>query len=158
MVGEMYNTSNLSWNITFKRRLRGWEDDELNEGLSSISLQPNVGDSSTENCSNVAIDDWVFFSYDIAVPYMVKSDMVKSCFFCYVGSSCWVVLLEDHEDIDVIILLTIMTMLDSDYMMENGASGIPLAPEEEKRIVEELSKQAESNLKEGNLYYVVSNR
>ncbi|XP_058203138.1 ubiquitin carboxyl-terminal hydrolase 9-like isoform X2 [Rhododendron vialii] len=51
-----------------------------------------------------------------------------------------------------------MTMLDSDYMMENGASGIPLAPEEEKGIVEELSKQAESNLKEGNLYYVVSNR
>lgn len=51
-----------------------------------------------------------------------------------------------------------MTMLDSDYMMENGASGIPLAPEEEKRIVEELSKQAESNLKEGDLYYVVSNR
>lgn len=48
MVGEMYNTSNLSWNITFKRRLRGWEDDELNElkqGPSSISLQPNVGDS-----------------------------------------------------------------------------------------------------------------
>ncbi|KAI8569914.1 hypothetical protein RHMOL_Rhmol02G0314900 [Rhododendron molle] len=157
------------------RRVSGLkEDDELNElkqGLSSISLQPNVGDSlrwkwdskttlfPVKSCyekwfmpflqsdapwlaiddwdfcylillslpmfilfaikwfwrdcsavnprivlnSNVAIDDWVFFSYDIAVPYMLKSDMVKSCFFCYVGSSCWGVLLEDHEGINVIM-------------------------------------------------------
>lgn len=42
--------------------------------------------------------------------------------------------------------------------MENGALGIPLAPEVEKRIVDELTNIAESNLKEGNLYYVISNR
>lgn len=51
-----------------------------------------------------------------------------------------------------------MTILDSDYKMENGALGIPLAPEVEKRIVDELTNIAESNLKEGNLYYVISNR
>lgn len=52
-----------------------------------------------------------------------------------------------------------MTIPDSGYMMEeNGAIGIPLTPEEEKRIVTELTNEAESNLKEGNLYYVVSNR
>ncbi|KAL6986518.1 ubiquitinyl hydrolase 1 [Sarracenia purpurea var. burkii] len=51
-----------------------------------------------------------------------------------------------------------MTMPDSDYVMENGAIGIPFSPEEEKRIVTELTNEAESNLKEGNLYYVISNR
>ncbi|PSR91397.1 Ubiquitin carboxyl-terminal hydrolase [Actinidia chinensis var. chinensis] len=51
-----------------------------------------------------------------------------------------------------------MTIPDSGYMMENGAIGIPLAPEEEKRIVKDLTNQAESNLQEGSLYYVISNR
>ncbi|KAI8019132.1 Ubiquitin carboxyl-terminal hydrolase 10 [Camellia lanceoleosa] len=51
-----------------------------------------------------------------------------------------------------------MTIPDSGNMMENGAIGIPFSPEEEKRIVTELTNKAESNLKEGNLYYVISNR
>ncbi|XP_057511113.1 LOW QUALITY PROTEIN: ubiquitin carboxyl-terminal hydrolase 9-like [Actinidia eriantha] len=51
-----------------------------------------------------------------------------------------------------------MTILDSGYMMENGGVGIPFTPEEEKRIVLELTTKAEANLEEGNLYYVVSNR
>ncbi|XAR70110.1 Ubiquitinyl hydrolase 1 [Bertholletia excelsa] len=51
-----------------------------------------------------------------------------------------------------------MTIPDSGRMMENGAIGIPFTPEEEKRIVSELYRKAESNLKEGNLYYVISNR
>lgn len=42
--------------------------------------------------------------------------------------------------------------------MENGASCNFLSPHHQKRIVKELSDQAESNLKEGNLYFVVSNR
>ncbi|XP_057969699.1 ubiquitin carboxyl-terminal hydrolase 9-like isoform X2 [Malania oleifera] len=51
-----------------------------------------------------------------------------------------------------------MTIPDSGLLMENGASCLPYTPEEEKRIVTELTNAAESNLKEGNLYYVVSNR
>ncbi|GFS44560.1 ubiquitin-specific protease 9 [Actinidia rufa] len=43
-------------------------------------------------------------------------------------------------------------------MTENGGVGIPFTPEEEKRIVLELTNKAEANLEEGNLYYVVSNR
>lgn len=37
--------------------------------------------------------------------------------------------------------------------LNNGAS---CSPQEQKRIIKELNDQAESNLKEGNLYYVVS--
>jgi len=47
---------------------------------------------------------------------------------------------------------------DSVFPMDNVASCIQLPPEEENRIVSELVKESELNLKEGNLYYVVSNR
>ncbi|KAK7269040.1 hypothetical protein RIF29_21755 [Crotalaria pallida] len=49
-------------------------------------------------------------------------------------------------------------MADSDFPMDNGASCVPIPPEEENRIVSELVKESELNLKEGNLYFVVSNR
>jgi ubiquitin carboxyl-terminal hydrolase 4/11/15 len=52
--------------------------------------------------------------------------------------------------------------------MENGGGGggggggegscLPCTPEEEKQIVEELNREAERDLKEGNLYFVVSSR
>jgi ubiquitin carboxyl-terminal hydrolase 4/11/15 len=47
--------------------------------------------------------------------------------------------------------------------MENGGgvgggSCLPCTPEEEKQIVEELNREAERDLKEGNLYFVVSSR
>lgn len=51
-----------------------------------------------------------------------------------------------------------MTIADSGCMMDNGASCLPCTSEEEKRIVMELTEKSESNLKEGNLYYVISNR
>ncbi|PIN10414.1 Ubiquitin C-terminal hydrolase [Handroanthus impetiginosus] len=54
-----------------------------------------------------------------------------------------------------------MTIPDSSgfhYMMENGSIELPCKPEEERRIVQELTAKAESNLREGNLYYVVSSR
>ncbi|KAE8055031.1 hypothetical protein FH972_011901 [Carpinus fangiana] len=51
-----------------------------------------------------------------------------------------------------------MTIPDSGFMMENGASCLPHPPEEEKRIVTDLMNKSEANLKEGNLYYVISNR
>lgn len=51
-----------------------------------------------------------------------------------------------------------MTIPDSGCMMENGASCLPHPPEEEDRIVMDLMNKSESNLKEGNLYYVISNR
>lgn len=57
-----------------------------------------------------------------------------------------------------LLLNWIMTIPDSGYMMENGSIELPCAPEEEKRIVLELSQRAESNLREGNVYYVVSTR
>ncbi|CAL0316655.1 unnamed protein product [Lupinus luteus] len=49
-------------------------------------------------------------------------------------------------------------MADSDFPMDNGASCLPIPPDEEIRIVSELIKESELNLKEGNLYYVISNR
>ncbi|KAL0446556.1 UNVERIFIED_CONTAM: Ubiquitin carboxyl-terminal hydrolase 10 [Sesamum latifolium] len=52
-----------------------------------------------------------------------------------------------------------MTIPDSSsyhYMMENGSLELPCKPEEEKRIVQELTDKAEANLRDGNLYYVVS--
>ena len=58
----------------------------------------------------------------------------------------------------------IMTMIDSRCLMENGGGGggegscLPCTPEEEKQIVEELNREAERDLKEGNLYFVVSSR
>ena len=56
----------------------------------------------------------------------------------------------------------IMTMIDSSCLMENGGgrggSCLPCTPEEEKQIVEELNREAERDLKEGNLYFVVSSR
>ncbi|XP_019433322.1 PREDICTED: ubiquitin carboxyl-terminal hydrolase 10-like [Lupinus angustifolius] len=51
-----------------------------------------------------------------------------------------------------------MTMADSDFPMDNGASCLPIPPEEENRIVSELVKESELNLKDGNLYFVISNR
>ncbi|XP_058741450.1 serine/threonine-protein kinase PCRK1-like [Vicia villosa] len=42
---------------------------------------------------------------------------------------------------------------DLDFQFDNGASCLPIPPEEEKRIVSKLI-----NLKEGNLYYVISIR
>lgn len=51
-----------------------------------------------------------------------------------------------------------MTIPDSGFMMANGASCLPHTPEEEKRIIHELTSQSEANVKEGNLFYVISNR
>ncbi|KAL1556425.1 ubiquitinyl hydrolase 1 [Salvia divinorum] len=45
-----------------------------------------------------------------------------------------------------------------DTLMENGSMEIPCTPEEERRIVEELTAKAEANLREGNSYYVISSR
>ncbi|CAH2035036.1 unnamed protein product [Thlaspi arvense] len=51
-----------------------------------------------------------------------------------------------------------MTVSDSESMVETGVCGFPSTQEEEKRIVTELISEAEGNLKEGNLYFVISNR
>ncbi|TYH40962.1 hypothetical protein ES332_D12G284000v1 [Gossypium tomentosum] len=49
-----------------------------------------------------------------------------------------------------------MTIPDSGCVMENGASCLPCTPEEEKKIVTDLRNESERNLKEGNLYFVIS--
>ncbi|XP_023770478.1 ubiquitin carboxyl-terminal hydrolase 9 [Lactuca sativa] len=51
-----------------------------------------------------------------------------------------------------------MTIADSGALMDNESLCLPCTPEEERRIVKELTDKAELCLKEGNLYYVVSNR
>ncbi|XP_010267386.1 PREDICTED: ubiquitin carboxyl-terminal hydrolase 9-like isoform X2 [Nelumbo nucifera] len=51
-----------------------------------------------------------------------------------------------------------MTIPDSSFLMDNEASCLPCTPEEERRIIRQLTEAAESNLKEGNLYYILSNR
>ncbi|XP_019428321.1 PREDICTED: ubiquitin carboxyl-terminal hydrolase 9-like isoform X2 [Lupinus angustifolius] len=51
-----------------------------------------------------------------------------------------------------------MTIADSDFPMDNGASCLPIPPEEENLIVTELLKESELNLQAGNLFYVISNR
>ncbi|KVH95216.1 Peptidase C19, ubiquitin-specific peptidase, DUSP domain-containing protein [Cynara cardunculus var. scolymus] len=51
-----------------------------------------------------------------------------------------------------------MTIPDSGSLMDNESLCLPCTPEEERRIVKELTEKAESCLKEGNLYYVVSIR
>ncbi|XP_010538864.1 PREDICTED: ubiquitin carboxyl-terminal hydrolase 10-like [Tarenaya hassleriana] len=51
-----------------------------------------------------------------------------------------------------------MTIPDSGFMMDNGVCDLPCTPEEERRIVTELTSESEANLKEGNLYFVISNR
>ncbi|XWS50184.1 hypothetical protein CRYUN_Cryun12cG0067200 [Craigia yunnanensis] len=51
-----------------------------------------------------------------------------------------------------------MTIPDSGFMMENGVSCLPCTPEEEKNIVTHLRDESERNLKEGNLYFVISSR
>ncbi|KAL2458342.1 Ubiquitin carboxyl-terminal hydrolase 10 [Forsythia ovata] len=54
-----------------------------------------------------------------------------------------------------------MTIPDSsglNYMMENGSIDLPCKPEEERRIVQDLTAEAETSLREGNLYYVISKR
>ncbi|KAI4372132.1 hypothetical protein MLD38_010403 [Melastoma candidum] len=51
-----------------------------------------------------------------------------------------------------------MTIPDSGFMLENGASCLPVPAADERRIVEGLTSKAEANLREGNLYYVVSYR
>ncbi|KAJ0106130.1 hypothetical protein Patl1_17393 [Pistacia atlantica] len=43
-------------------------------------------------------------------------------------------------------------------MMENGGSCLPCTPDEERQIVQDLSNQSEIDLKEGNLYYLISAR
>ncbi|CAH1430070.1 unnamed protein product [Lactuca virosa] len=52
----------------------------------------------------------------------------------------------------------IMTIADSGALMDNESLCLPCTREEERRIVKELTDEAELCLKEGNLYYVVSNR
>jgi len=51
-----------------------------------------------------------------------------------------------------------MTIPNSDFMLENGVCDLPFTPEEEKRIVSELTSESEDNLKQGNLYFVISKR
>ncbi|KAF2325762.1 hypothetical protein GH714_036668 [Hevea brasiliensis] len=51
-----------------------------------------------------------------------------------------------------------MTIADSGCLMENGGSCLPCTPEEERKIVKDLMDEAELDLKEGNLYYIVSAR
>lgn len=50
-----------------------------------------------------------------------------------------------------------MTIADSVFPMDSVASCIQLPPEEENRIVSELIKESELNLKDGNVYFVISN-
>ncbi|KAH6792580.1 ubiquitin-specific protease 9 [Perilla frutescens var. hirtella] len=54
--------------------------------------------------------------------------------------------------------MTIPEPCGHDSPMENGSMEMPCTPEEERRIVEELTAKAEANLREGNLYYVISSR
>ncbi|KAE8683924.1 Ubiquitin carboxyl-terminal hydrolase 9 [Hibiscus syriacus] len=49
-----------------------------------------------------------------------------------------------------------MTIPDSGFMMENGTSCLPCTPEEEKTIITDLKNESERNLKQGNLYFVIS--
>ncbi|XP_012486621.2 ubiquitin carboxyl-terminal hydrolase 9 [Gossypium raimondii] len=51
-----------------------------------------------------------------------------------------------------------MTIQDSGFMMEDGVSCLPCTPEEQKKIVIDLRNESERNLKEGNLYFVISSR
>lgn len=52
-----------------------------------------------------------------------------------------------------------MTIPDSSYMMmDNGSIELPFSPGEEGRIIQELTNKAESSLREGNLFYVISSR
>ncbi|XP_077248420.1 ubiquitin carboxyl-terminal hydrolase 10-like [Tasmannia lanceolata] len=51
-----------------------------------------------------------------------------------------------------------MTIPDPGSLMNNEDIRLPYTPEEEKRIIKELRDAAESDLKQGNLYYLVSNR
>ncbi|CAA7059304.1 unnamed protein product [Microthlaspi erraticum] len=52
-----------------------------------------------------------------------------------------------------------MTIPDSESMSEVQVSDFPCTPEEERRIVAELlNSEAEADLKEGNVYFVISNR
>lgn len=60
-------------------------------------------------------------------------------------------------DQDEVVWLS-MTIPDSGFMLDNGASCLPCPPEEENRVVTDLMNNSEANLKQGNLYYVVSNR
>ncbi|KAJ0634602.1 putative ubiquitinyl hydrolase 1 [Helianthus annuus] len=51
-----------------------------------------------------------------------------------------------------------MTIPDSGSMMDNESLCLPCTPEEEARIVKQLTEKDESCLKEGNFYYVLSTR
>ncbi|KAH9718888.1 ubiquitin carboxyl-terminal hydrolase 10 [Citrus sinensis] len=42
--------------------------------------------------------------------------------------------------------------------MENGGSCLPCTPDEERQIVQDLKNQSELDLKEGNLYFLISTR
>ncbi|KAH9774862.1 ubiquitin carboxyl-terminal hydrolase 10 [Citrus sinensis] len=43
-------------------------------------------------------------------------------------------------------------------MMENGGSCLPCTPDEERQIVQDLKNQSDLDLKEGNLYFLISTR
>ncbi|GAY57163.1 hypothetical protein CUMW_177300 [Citrus unshiu] len=52
-----------------------------------------------------------------------------------------------------------MTIRDSSVlMMENGGSCLPCTPDEERQIVQDLKNQSDLDLKEGNLYFLISTR
>eukprot|EP00268_Persea_americana_P027801 TRINITY_DN27076_c0_g1_i2.p1 TRINITY_DN27076_c0_g1~~TRINITY_DN27076_c0_g1_i2.p1 ORF type:complete len:926 (-),score=172.52 TRINITY_DN27076_c0_g1_i2:429-3206(-) len=51
-----------------------------------------------------------------------------------------------------------MTIPDSGFLMENMESCLPCTPEEERSTIKDLMESSESNLREGNLYYVLSNK
>ncbi|KAK6935626.1 Peptidase C19, ubiquitin carboxyl-terminal hydrolase [Dillenia turbinata] len=59
----------------------------------------------------------------------------------------------------VVLFRSIMTIAaDSGMLMVNdAASCLPCTPDEQKRVVQELTQFAESNLKEGNTYFLISN-
>lgn len=70
----------------------------------------------------------------------------------------WYGFLGSSSNLNLQVVWLIMTIPDSSFIMDNGESCLPHPPEEENRIVMDLMNKSESNLKEGNIYYVISNR
>jgi hypothetical protein len=50
-----------------------------------------------------------------------------------------------------------MTIPNSEGFL-SGASCLPCTPDEEKEIVSSLIREADSNMKDGDLYYLISHR
>ncbi|KAK8585998.1 hypothetical protein V6N13_130524 [Hibiscus sabdariffa] len=110
--------------------------------FSEDDIQGSEASASSDEIESInGFMRWLSFQFSVVASHV----LFRFAYQLYLPVACW-----SGGD------SSFMTIPDSGFMMENGASCLPCTPEEEKKIITDLKNESERNLKEGNLYFVIS--